>query len=63
MAKNGEKYANQVYIGLYYLKRIGGWMDGQDWYYIGIVMWLWPCPMEQNKNILILMTDLFSVYS
>ena len=24
MAKNGEKYANQVYIGLYYLKRIGG---------------------------------------
>ena len=36
-------------------------MDGQDWYYIGIVMWLWPCPMEQNKNILILMTDLFSV--
>ena len=25
MAKNGEKYVNQVYIGLYYLKRIGGW--------------------------------------
>ena len=28
MARDGEKYAKQVYIGLYYLKRIGdGWVE------------------------------------
>ena len=59
MAKN--IYKKSIYWALLFEKNWG--MDGQDWYYIGIVMWLWPCPMEQNKNILILMTDLFSVYS